>query len=401
VEFGLTVHNDGTDPLTGVSARVTPLTAGVALLDDLAWIGDLGIGSSGASVAPHFIAHLPAGLTCGQEIHLQVDVDANEGSWSSAFSQTVGEVVQAGGTVLDEDFELGAIPGSWTIVDGLGDGNTWFADDATDPAGCINDDPLPPVTGTWAAVDSDCAGLVDMDEELVSPILDLTGAVTVSLEFDHWFRRNGPELADVDVRSSLTGGSWVNVAQWTGASTTNSDHVALDITAQAAGVADVQVRWHYHNANFEWSWFVDNIEVSYVAPSGCNMSLCAPTPGGSPPPIPDGSGGAQPLLVSLGVPDGSQLILDWDEVCSPVGTNLLYGPLDQVSTLSVSSSVCGVTSPSTWASVPGGSLWFLLVSADALGVESSWGAATAGERNGLTASGECGVVVKDVAGNCP
>ena len=216
VTFTLTVDNDGSDPLTGLSATVVPLTPGVVMLDASAEIGDVAAGQSGATLVPHVTALLPHGLLCADEVQFQLDIDADEGSWTSSFEQTVGEVLAGGGTALDENFETGALPAAWTVVDGSADGNTWYADDSGDPAGCGNTDPGAPIAGTWAAVDSDCTGSgVSMDEALVSPLLDLTGAITVTLEFDHWFRRYQEELADVDVRSSLTGGQWVNVARWT------------------------------------------------------------------------------------------------------------------------------------------------------------------------------------------
>ena len=65
-----------------------------------------------------------------------------------------------------------------------------------------------------------------------------------------------------------------------GASTTNPQHETIDISAQAAGAQDVEIRWHYDNANFGWYWYVDNVEVSFTASGGCNMSACLT---GSPP----------------------------------------------------------------------------------------------------------------------
>ena len=68
--------------------------------------------------------------------------------------------------MFSEDFETGAIPPGWTVVDGGSDGKSWFADGPFDPSGCGNPDPNPSVGGGWAAVDSDCAGAVVMDSAL-------------------------------------------------------------------------------------------------------------------------------------------------------------------------------------------------------------------------------------------
>ena len=132
-----------------------------------------------------------------------------------------------------------------------------------------------------------------MDESLITPTIDLSSGLTASLEFDHFFNLYQTEVADADVRSTLTGGSWVTVKTW-GADTANPEHEIIDITAEAAGVNDVQIRWHYYNANFEWYWYVDNVVVSFTSPGGCSMTSCST---GSPPG--EQSGVAWPDLISL------------------------------------------------------------------------------------------------------
>jgi len=125
---------------------------------------------------------------------------------------------------------------------------------------------------------------------------------------------------------------------------------------------------------------------------------CAP-PDVAPPPIPDGTGATDPLTVDPYGP--GTLRIGWDDQCAPVQTNLLYGPLDQVSSYTVAGALCGVTSPFVWDSLPPGNLWILLVGEDGFSTEGSWGHGTDGERNGVTPSGECGNVQKDASGICP
>jgi len=242
-----------------------------------------------------------------------------------------------------------------------------------------------------------------MDEELISPLLDFVGDPVVTLEFDHWFewldgRRD--EVADVDVRSSLTGGAWVNVARFTGASTTNPQHETIDISAQAAEVPDVQIRWHYYNGQAELYWYIDNVVAHFYEPEACLNETCIAS-GSSPPPVPDGSGATSPMLADRLLPDGSQISVTWDDQCAPAGARILHGSLDQVSTHALSGAVCDIANPQVWEAVPAGDIWFILVSDDGLGVESSWGEASGGERNGLSESGMCGSIAKDITGSCP
>ena len=402
VEFDVLVENDGTDVLTGVWAEVTALTPGVVMLDWQASYPDLAEGTSAGSLAPHFTAKLPEGLACGGPVDFAVSIHANEGSWTGgAVSQVAGEVILGGGVALLEDFEAG-LPGTWSVVDGLGDAWTWYVDNAADPLGCSNTDPAFPITGNWMAVDSDCTGPgVTMDEELISPPIDLGAAVTASVEFDHYFNANQTEVAGVDVRSSLTGSNWITVAGWTAADTANPEHALIDISPQAAGASDVEIRWHYHDADFAWYWYVDNVSVSYTAPGGCNTTICSAAPT-APPPIPDGAGGGDPIEAERLDIDGTQLLVSWDNPCSAVAAKILHGPLGGVATHSVAGAECGIAQPHIWDPVPAGDLWFIVVPEDAAGVEGSWGLATPfNERNGLASSRTCGSTSKDVSGTCP
>jgi hypothetical protein len=230
--------------------------------------------------------------------------------------------------------------------------------------------------------------------------MDFVDDPIVTLEFDHWFEASTGEIADVDVRSSLTGGQWVNVARFTGASTANPVHEVIDISPWAGDAPDVEIRWHYYEAQAELYWYVDNAVVHFFAPELCLNEVCA-TASSSPPPVPDGSSGGAPMLADRAVADGSEILVTWDDQCAPTAANILYGPLDQVSTHTVSGAVCGILNPETWVSVPAGDLWFVVVSDDGVGVESSWGLGTEGERNGLVESGMCGSTAKDINGVCP
>jgi hypothetical protein len=156
--------------------------------------------------------------------------------------------------LLNETFDAG-IPGTWTVIDGLSDGYTW--EGVTDYFGSTLD-------GTpFAFVNSDAAGYVNMDEELVSPVVACDTFPTVILEFDHYFHTyTGADIADVDV---WDGTQWVNVY------TTSADvggwgapdHQVIDITALKN--ADLQVRFHYYNAYWEWYWAVDNVVITDAA----------------------------------------------------------------------------------------------------------------------------------------
>jgi hypothetical protein len=179
------------------------------------------------------------------------------------------------------------------------------------------------------------------------------------------------------------------------ASSPNAEHVVIDISAQAGNATNVQVRWHYYNAQQRLYWYVDNVVVDFFAPEICNMATCAAS-ASSPPPIPG------TMVAERTAADGSAISVTWGGACPPAGARILYGPLSQVGSYTVTGANCAISSPESWTGVPAGDLWFVVVSDNAAAVEGSWGRSSAGdERNGLTDSGLCGVTTKDLTGTCP
>jgi len=160
--------------------------------------------------------------------------------------------------VYQTDFE-GGLPAGWSIVDGDSDGYTWVATEGYSDR--YNDN----WTGTFMIVDSDLAGNVPMDEELISPTIDCSNLQNVTLRFRHYFRwwvLRKDEKADVDVR--IDGGDWQNLIRFEDGDASGLVELALSPFG-ADGSSDVQVRWHYYNARFEYYWGVDDVEITAAA----------------------------------------------------------------------------------------------------------------------------------------
>jgi len=402
VQFRVGIVNDGTMPLTGITGTLSSTTPGVAITDGLADFPDVAVGASADSLTPHFTVTLPQNLACGSLVSFGLAIQSAEGNWAGAFTRSVGATSAGGGTALDEHFTAG-IPATWTIVDGGtggGAASTWTT---ANPGARTFASPL---VSPVAIVDSDNAtNSATQDEQLITPVMNLATATTVTLSFDQffrWFSSGQAERGDVDVRSSLTGGLWVNVFRNQSASSPNPDHKVLDITAQAAGASDVQVRFHYYQASFEWWWQLDNILVTYTAPGGCAMNVClAPLP--APPPVPDGSFGAA-MTADRAAADGSAIALHWDTASCPApGYKVLYGALANVASYGVDGAACaiGTGGAAAWNGAPAGDLWFVVTATDTAGTEGSWGAGTGGPMGGTTASGQCGDAARSNAATCP
>jgi hypothetical protein len=123
----------------------------------------------------------------------------------------------------------------------------------------------------------------------------------------------------------------------------------------------------------------------------------------APPAVPDGTAGSPAMIAGL-VSD-TEIEVTWDNDCVSTGpTKLIHGPLAGVAEYEISGAVCGIdaeAASASWTFPAGESQWFLLLKENAAGVEGSWGQGVAGERNGNTASGQCGAAAKDVSGTCP
>ncbi|MHC4532099.1 MAG: reprolysin-like metallopeptidase [Planctomycetota bacterium] len=193
-----------------------------------------------------------------------------EGGVSNVATVTL-DVSYLSGIRYETDF-TGGLPTGWTIVDGGSDNKTWRSDN---PGGRTN----PNWTGTFMIVDSYWAGLVDMDEQLITHSIDCSNLQNVTLKFKHSFFHWEDEIGDVDVR--VSGGVWQNIARYEGADAEGL--VELDLSSIADGQSDVQVRWHYYDAYYEEYWGIDDVQVVAVelhpeAPRGdfewdCNVDV--------------------------------------------------------------------------------------------------------------------------------
>ncbi|MEJ5308969.1 MAG: carboxypeptidase regulatory-like domain-containing protein [Anaerolineae bacterium] len=236
-----------TDPVSG---RYTlTLAAGITYTFEVqAWV-------SGYIPAKITVGPLNAAVT--RDVPLSADTVA---------CTAPGYVATRNGTT--ESFNAAVLPSAWSLVDNAGTGVVWRFDDPK-PRGNLTGG-----TGPFAIIDSDYAGAKNVDTVLRSPALDLSALTTVMLEFKYdfrWYSYGLNEVADVDV-SNNGGATWTNVWRRSGANDRGPKTARVNISALAAGRPDVQVRFHYYTANYEWWWQVDDVFVGTIA--------CVPMSGG-------------------------------------------------------------------------------------------------------------------------
>ena len=230
-------------------------SAEISITGANATFGDLPGGATGSAALPVEFT-VASDAACGETVAIDI---LNLGAtgvgpftgMTDYVAKTIGEVVMT--TLWLEDFSAG-IGADWTIVDGgsnTGSAPTWTD---TNPGGRSI-----PLSEPFAIIDSDKDGSGEtQDEELISPVIDVTGFSGVTLQFSHdfnWYSGGNDEQADVDVRSTATGGVWVTVANFSGADTAGA--VSIDLSAQAA--TDLQLRFHYYDATYEYWWAIDDI----------------------------------------------------------------------------------------------------------------------------------------------
>jgi len=177
---------------------------------------------------------------------------APDGGDSNIATITIGVQLPASTVIYETNFD-GGLPTGWTIVDGLADGYTWTTSNM-----------YISWTGTFMVVGYEFDG-VDMDEQLITHSIDCSGIENVTLSFKHEFKHYTTEVGDVDVR--VGAGTWQNVARYdTSGEYTISGVEELDLSSIADDQSDVQIRWHYYNADWEWYWGIDDVQIIGVNP---------------------------------------------------------------------------------------------------------------------------------------
>ncbi len=155
---------------------------------------------------------------------------------------------------LSEPFDT-EIPATWTVEADAGADYTWI----WDAAGYANCDSDAPGSGYTTA------------GTLTSPTIDVSGATSLFVAFDHYYKHLGSQHAEVEV---YDGTAWQEIAAYS-ASTGDMDHVEIDVTTYIN--ANFAVRFHFSDeGGWDWWWHVDNVSV--FSPEAHDFGVDAVTP---------------------------------------------------------------------------------------------------------------------------
>lgn len=178
--------------------------------------------------------------------------------------------------VFSEDFNGATITSnnSWTIVDNIaGGGTTTF--DLNGSSGGHEAANYTGGTGRAADASSDQGGVGDYDTELISPVIDLSGYVTGSLDYLINYQAVGvPSRDRVDVDWSIDGSSWANLQRWdtdSGSFRAGPGVAASHDLPDSAFVSTFQFRYRYYHFEpsdgTKWEWYaqVDDVRLNASA----------------------------------------------------------------------------------------------------------------------------------------
>ncbi|MEE9407581.1 MAG: T9SS type A sorting domain-containing protein [Polaribacter sp.] len=175
--------------------------------------------------------------------------------------------------LINENFSSGSLPAGWNNVNNGGvAGNIWeFNDPGTRNITAGN------ISGNYAILDSDNYGSGNnQNARLITPTFSTGIYETITLEFDYQYRDyNGGESCVVEVyngttwtevfRKELGDENYVSVSS-------GSNLESIDITTEAGGASNAQVRFTYIGA-YDWWWAIDNVEITGTSPSSINTYL--------------------------------------------------------------------------------------------------------------------------------
>jgi hypothetical protein len=160
---------------------------------------------------------------------------------------------------LTEDFSDGQVASCWTTADNVGNGQAWQFNNPGNRT--INTS----TSGNgFAILDSDHYGDgFFQDADLVSPVLDFSEYVNITITFQHYFREFGDSHGTL--LYSINGGSaWTPIQTWS-AETTNPATFSQNMSTELGGQSNVRFKWNYIGL-WAYYWAIDDISITATAP---------------------------------------------------------------------------------------------------------------------------------------
>jgi uncharacterized repeat protein (TIGR01451 family) len=194
-------------------------------------------------IPPSIEADVPMGTTTVVPLTL-----ANEGTYEASFALS---------TLLQEEhFEDVFPPDGWSVINNGGT-CVWQRNDQHNRPNYAGGD------GFSASADSDrCGSGTTMDTELLTPVIDLSGATAASLDFIASYNHLSTSSFRVKI-STDNGSSWTTLLTWTASQNPNGPGlpVSLDLTP-FVGSSQTLISFHYAAPGWHWWAQVDQVVIN-------------------------------------------------------------------------------------------------------------------------------------------
>jgi hypothetical protein len=160
---------------------------------------------------------------------------------------------------FSEPFAGTTIPGCWTQVDHQGNGQIWQFGTISG-YGTYN----PALTGNYAYLNSDGYGSAgSQNADLISPTINATGFINVTLQFNHYFRWYGGSTATLSY-SINNGTTWTTIQTWIASSTNPA--AFSQVIAALNGQSQIKIKWNYTGA-YGYYWTVNDVVLTGTSSS--------------------------------------------------------------------------------------------------------------------------------------
>ncbi|MEJ5165896.1 MAG: hypothetical protein WHV67_02585 [Thermoanaerobaculia bacterium] len=397
INLTIILKNTGPGSATGITGIISSTTPGVTILTNTASFPDIINGETGASLTP-FVIEVSNSVSCETNLNFAININSNEGSWVDNF------ILQTGlfeNVAFYENFDSAvppALPSNWAtqfVNWQSGDQPVWKTNVGTrHPSG--NPSHSTPNLAYFNSWDADSGSSARLYYQI-----PFNFSAYRTLELSFWMYHDTEYQYNLDYIqfqvSTNEGASWTNVGdkiyRYDGSSGWKEHKINLN---SYAGQENVMIGF-LGVSDFGNDLHIDDVRISGTG-FYCNNCIG----GNIPKVIPDGSGATTPVIVKKNNANGTELEISWDGQCNPQNANIIYGDLSGLSSYQITGSKCAIQNPDTWVIGETSNIWFVIVSDNGAGTESSWGYNSSGQhRNGTNASLQCGNSSRDNSGTCP
>jgi hypothetical protein len=373
----MTLTNPGSVAATSVQGTISTSFPGVTITQATASFADVPGGGSGSSASPYFHFTVAPGIPCGTTIPFNVHMTAAEGAWDDTFTVTVGQPVNgATTTLLAESFDGATFPPSgWAQVDTSGTAGNWARSTNTvHPAGGGTH------SGAGLAYFNSYTSASGSQTRLYRTAGVAIPASAASAAVTFWMYHDTNLPADNDRLqlqvSTNGGGSWTNVGTAVSRADGSTGWKQHTIPLSSyIGQSGIQVAFLGVSV-FGYDCHIDDVQVTFTAPSTCTMHACS------------GCGGAPPEALDL-VASADKSAYSWSAAAQATAYDVARGRVSALPVGSAGDEAClgplaGPSVVDAAAPDPGAAFWYLARGRNACGA-GTYGSQSNGTPRATTA----------------